>query len=134
MAESVFNSDWLYRVVYRDIEKRSLYRLQRDDYYVVIRERPFTPDGVNELIPRNWILEQSGLRPITQDECNSHVKKCRGIYPCLLYTFAVSPNRKRVRIGYHDTDLSGAEATFLVNGDDDSATLEIDATAGFTIS
>ena len=133
MAESVFDSDWLYRVVYREIEKQSRRRLQRPNYYAVIRQHPFDPNEPEDSLPRAWLLEQHGLRSISADECASHVKKCRGIYPCLLFTFAISQDRHRVRIGYRDTAKSGMTATYFIRGSDDDATLERDESAGFTI-
>jgi len=71
VTSDVFEMDWIYALVFQDAERQWQAHIRQPDHYVVIREVPFAPeDRIDDALPRVWLLDSEGRRPITEDAAN----------------------------------------------------------------
>ena len=86
-------------------------------------------------VERAWVRDAKGLREIGLGEYRKHKRRIRGrIYPFVLMSFHILPDRQRVVLGHRQASTAGRGTRYLVIGEGDKARLEPDPSSGFWVS
>ena len=132
-----WQSDWLYRLIFQEAEDNweMCERNKNSDYwqYVLIEEWS-SADGAHcrgELL-QLWLRDAQGLRQIPLESRKEHQRKIKSrIFPFILISFHIHPDRTRVVFCHREANTSGMGRRYMVIGDHDNATLEVVPSGGF---
>jgi len=137
LALADWRDDWLYALVFRRVEQNweSCSRVRdRDVWQYVLVGEWSTADKVmcrGEVV-RAWVRDEDGLREVTPDEYGRHKRRIRGrIYPFVLVSFHIHPDRQRVVFGVRQASTAGIGGQYLVRGEGETGELEADPEGGF---
>lgn len=133
MSPSIFEDDWRFALVLKDIKQQWAAAVQsRPDYFAVIRQQGICEEEADSPL---WVLDKSGVREISGAEYRSYIKdRSKGHRHCLFSEFSIDEVRNRVWLEFHFAPLSGCGAHYLIKGEGKDAKLETDPKGDFMIS
>ena len=138
---SPWHDDWLYTLLFQWIEQvweECSRRGDRDIWqYVVVGEWSAADAAMcRGAVVRAWVRDARGLREITPAEYARHNRRIRGdkIYPFVLVSFHIHPDRQRVVLGERRASRGGWGCRGMVRGEGAGAVLEPDPSGGSWVS
>jgi hypothetical protein len=115
-----WQSDWLYDLIFLEAERLWKWCTPDKDHwqYVLIEELPneMTGHPIGDPV-RSWIRDKNGLREIPLNEHKNLVKKIQErIFPFILMSFYIFPDRQHVIVGHQEANTSGSGSQYAVQG------------------